>query len=141
MSPPRKRPRLGEPPELKSSTSNTKKFESPDPSPGSSDATAQLPSHQSSTPPPPGKYAALLTQGGDQRLRIGVNYGTANTCASWVVVSPTRGDIFTYVKKVKPLACRDKSIRFPTIMAIVCLTDRTTRKPLSLLLNMQHKIY
>lgn len=74
---------------------------------------------------PSGRYPELLTSDGDLRLRIGVDFGTANTCASFVVLSATEDGIFDYVKNIEALHARNEQIRFPTVMAVV----PTRRKP------------
>lgn len=73
---------------------------------------------------PPGRYPELLTNAGDRRLRIGVDFGTANTCAAFVVLSSTDDGIFDYVKNIEALHARNEKARFPTVMAIVPIKRR-----------------
>jgi hypothetical protein len=68
---------------------------------------------------PTGRYPELLTNVGDRRLRIGVDFGTANTCASFVVLSSTDDGIFDYIRDIEALHARNEQIRFPTVIAIV----------------------
>lgn len=64
------------------------------------------------------RYIGLLTRDGDQRLRIGVGFGTVDSIASFIVLSPTRDGVFDYVDRIRHCSSSDNAIRFPTVMFI-----------------------
>lgn len=74
-----------------------------------------------------GRYPGLLDKANSQLLRIGVDFGTDNSSAAFVVVDDKEDKILEHIDRIHSLHTLNEKIRFPTLAAFKTLESSPRR--------------